>query len=218
MHENHILRQKVYSLRKQLGRLSCAADGVGPTGGVCLDADGRHNGREIGSFDAVLAQNLAAFFGPRSVLDLGCGLGEYGRAFQELGVAWEGFDGVENIEEITDHFVRWADLTVPQWFGHKHDWVMSLQVGETIPAKYEQAYLENLIRHARYGIVLTWTPPQLNAEASGHGNAKSAADVIEAMVQRGFVHDSAMGARLSVGAQAEGAPPMVFWNKNIQRT
>lgn len=49
-----------------------------------MDADGRHNGREIGSFDAVLAQNLAAFFGPRSVLDLGCGLGEYGRAFQEL--------------------------------------------------------------------------------------------------------------------------------------
>ncbi len=46
----------------------------------------------------------------------------------EQGVAWEGFDGAENIEEITDHFVRWADLTVPQWLGHKHDWVMSLQV------------------------------------------------------------------------------------------
>lgn len=30
--ENHILRQKVYSLRKQLGRLSCASDGMGPTG------------------------------------------------------------------------------------------------------------------------------------------------------------------------------------------
>lgn len=30
--ENHILRQKIYSLRKQLGRLSCAADGIGPTG------------------------------------------------------------------------------------------------------------------------------------------------------------------------------------------
>lgn len=44
------------------------------------------------------------------------------------GITWEGFDGAENIEEITDHFVRWADLTVPQWFGHKHDWVMSLEV------------------------------------------------------------------------------------------
>ena len=32
--ENHILRQKVYSLRKQLGRLSCAADGIGPTGEI----------------------------------------------------------------------------------------------------------------------------------------------------------------------------------------
>ncbi len=44
------------------------------------------------------------------------------------GIGWEGFDGAENIEEITDHFVRWADLTVPQWFGRKHDWVMSLEV------------------------------------------------------------------------------------------
>ena len=48
-----------------------------------MDADGRHNGREIGFFDVVLARNLAAFFGPRSVLDLGCGIGEYGKAFQE---------------------------------------------------------------------------------------------------------------------------------------
>ena len=172
-------------------------------------------------------------------------------------------------------------MTVPQWLGHKHDWVMSLQVlhcqiskrlgkygiafslvlcpgcsliisypqhkqshksgparcnytgmllrplespfllvqvGETIPAKYEQAYLENLIRHARHGIVLTWTPPRPYGEASGHGNAKSASDVIEAMRQRGFVHDIAMGARLSVGTEAEGTPLMVFWNKNIQRT
>lgn len=52
-------------------------------GGMCLDTDGRHAGREIGSFDAMLARNLAAFFGPRSVLDLGCGLGEYGKAFKD---------------------------------------------------------------------------------------------------------------------------------------
>ncbi len=52
-------------------------------GGICLDADGRHAGRDIGLFDLDLARSLAAFFRQKSVLDLGCGLGDYGRVFKE---------------------------------------------------------------------------------------------------------------------------------------
>ena len=91
-------------------------------------------------------------------------------------------------------------------------------MGDSIPAKYEQAYLDNLIRHARHGIVLTWTAPQSDGKTSGHGNAKTAAEVIQAMVQRGFVHDSALGARLSEGAGANTPQLMVFWNKNAQHS
>ena len=57
-------------------------------GGICLDTDRRHQGKDIGSFDPLLARNLAAFFGPRSVLDLGCGLGEYGKAFKGHVRSW----------------------------------------------------------------------------------------------------------------------------------
>lgn len=34
-------------------------------------------------FDLGLARNLAVFFRQKSVLDLGCGLGDYGRVFKE---------------------------------------------------------------------------------------------------------------------------------------
>ncbi len=91
-------------------------------------------------------------------------------------------------------------------------------MGNSIPTKYEQAFLENLVRHARHGIVLTWTPPGPDSESAGHGNAKSPDEVIEAMKQRGFVHDSAVAAQLMVGARNQGSPLMVFWNKNSQRS
>ena len=42
------------------------------------------------------------------------------------GIEWTGYDGAENIELATDD-VHFADLTVPQWFGHKFDWVLSLE-------------------------------------------------------------------------------------------
>ena len=43
------------------------------------------------------------------------------------GIEWTGYDGAENIELATDD-VHFADLTVPQWFGRKYDWVLSLEV------------------------------------------------------------------------------------------
>jgi hypothetical protein len=42
------------------------------------------------------------------------------------GIDWTGYDGAENIEVATED-VRFADLTVPQWFGRKFDWVLSLE-------------------------------------------------------------------------------------------
>lgn len=49
------------------------------------------------------------------------------------GIEWTGYDGAENIELATDD-VHFADLTVPQWFGHKYDWVLSLEVRSPEPS------------------------------------------------------------------------------------
>lgn len=88
-------------------------------------------------------------------------------------------------------------------------------MGDAIPAKYEGTFLDNVIRHARYGIILTWAArPAAESDRAGHGNAKSPDGVIAMMSQRGFVHDNTLAAQLAAGAALKGMPLMVFWNKN----
>ncbi|XP_069982790.1 uncharacterized protein [Penaeus vannamei] len=70
--------------------------------------------------------------------------------------SWTGYDGALNIDDITGGFVRYADLSQPVHLGERYDWVMSLEVGEHIPKKYEAHYVDNLVRHACKGIVISW--------------------------------------------------------------
>ncbi|CAG5124210.1 unnamed protein product, partial [Candidula unifasciata] len=55
--------------------------------------------------------------------------------------------------------VKFLDLTAPQYGLPAYDWVVSVEVGEHIPAKFEDIYLDNLARHAKEGIVLSWAVP-----------------------------------------------------------
>lgn len=55
--------------------------------------------------------------------------------------------------------VKFLDLTAPQYGLAAYDWVISVEVGEHIPAKFQNIYLDNLVRHAREGIVLSWAVP-----------------------------------------------------------
>ena len=78
-----------------------------------------------------VASRLASLFAHRSVVDLGCGVGQYGRYFKEnaSNVHWVGVDGAEMVEEATNGLVRFADLSVglPSWLvrSKRPDWVMS---------------------------------------------------------------------------------------------
>lgn len=44
------------------------------------------------------AKSIAILVGNLSVVDLGCGLGQYRAVMMESGVNWKGYDGAENIE------------------------------------------------------------------------------------------------------------------------
>lgn len=57
---------------------------------------------------------------------------------------------------FTSHFL---DLTAPHYNLPIFDWVISVEVGKHIPAKFEDIYLDNLARHDREGIVLSWAVP-----------------------------------------------------------
>jgi tryptophanyl-tRNA synthetase len=41
----------------------------------------------------------------------------------------------------------------------QYDWIISLEVAEHIPEKYEAVYLDNIFRHAKEGIILSWAVP-----------------------------------------------------------
>ncbi|KAK7004434.1 hypothetical protein BgiMline_005954, partial [Biomphalaria glabrata] len=55
--------------------------------------------------------------------------------------------------------VKFLDLTSPQYDVPIFDWVLSIEVGEHIPPQYEDTYLDNLARHAREGLILSWASP-----------------------------------------------------------
>ncbi|MCL4127508.1 UNVERIFIED_CONTAM: hypothetical protein GTU68_047722, partial [Idotea baltica] len=99
-----------------------------------------------------------------------------------------GYDGALNIERLTDHFVHSLELSRPVDLGRKFDWVLSLEVGEHIPAQYEDIFLDNLIRHADKGIILSWAIP--GQQGLSHVNLHPNEYIISKMKGKGLTHDA----------------------------
>ena len=150
------------TLSKRYAALSCKCNGIGPTGGFCLEKSKFHvGGNQLWCKN--LAKELRRLFNGQSVYDFGAGLGWYGKALlaDDEGDgfrlrSYKAFDGAENIQDIfPDGFVEHLDLSKPVYLSVR-DWVLSLEVGEHIPRQYESAFIDNLHRHNTQGIVLSW--------------------------------------------------------------
>jgi len=57
---------------------------------------------------------------------------------------YDGFDGSPYSEDISKGRVTFMDLSLPQYGLSLYDWVISLEVAEHIPARYEHIYLDNI--------------------------------------------------------------------------
>jgi 2-polyprenyl-3-methyl-5-hydroxy-6-metoxy-1,4-benzoquinol methylase len=140
-----------------------------------------------------------------SVLELGAGLGCYTYYFRDSGkvLSIDGYEGAANVEEMSEGFIKQADLTKIQVFGSAqqqlYDWVVCMEVAEHIPPEHEHTFLINLVSHANKGILLSWgTLKQLG---HGHVNLKSNAYVIGMMHNFGFEYDE--NASLYLRGEAE---------------
>lgn len=110
-------------------------------------------------YDPYLASALISFFKEEkasSIIDLGCGTGQYVRALNKAGIPCDGLDGNPHTHQITNGECETADLSQPLTLGKNYDWVLSLEVGEHIPKKYESIFLENINNASPSGIVLSW--------------------------------------------------------------
>jgi len=96
--------------------------------------------------------------------------------------------------------VKFLDLTLPQYWLPRYDWVLSLEVLEHIPAQYESIVLDNINRAAGHGVVLSWAVP--GQPGRGHVNCRSLAYAERAMSDRGFALDNST----SVMMRAQATP------------
>lgn len=174
---------------------------VSSTGGYCIYSRGKHTGL----FDTSLAKFLAEkIFYRSTVVDLGAGLGHYGKLFQNTSIKkWTGYDGAINIKEATDGYVRFMDLTQPHASDERPcvgaDWVLSLEVAEHIPSQYQEAFLRNIRCHAKLGAVVSWALP--GQTGIGHVNEKPEEEQHAAMKRWGFQVDQVMTKEIRGVAQ-----------------
>ena len=175
-------------------------DTVSEHGGWCAhdsqEGVGRHH------WDKGLNDALSSFFKDKTVGSFGDGPGRYSKEINKMGEvkSYTAYDGAPFCENVTGGVVTFLDLTVPHYGLPAYDWVISLEVGEHIPAKYEDIYLDNLVRHAREGVVLSWA--KIGQGGYYHVNNKKLEDIIAQMAWRGFSFDENGGKPLR---EASGA-------------
>jgi tryptophanyl-tRNA synthetase len=142
--------------RKEAGIFSCKVNKLGPTGGFCLDPDTKLSVGANNAFDKGLADEMSLVMlrsepsNNVSVVDLGCGFGQYGEYFKKSSerIKWTGYDGSENIKIVTAGFVEFIDLAEPKFLGTNYDWAMSIEVAEHLPMQLESNFLYMLQKWA----------------------------------------------------------------------
>lgn len=115
--------------------------------------------------DNGLSAALCEFFKGQTVIDLGCGSGDYVKEMRAAGIIACGVDGNPDTSKITNGMCAHHDLTTPL-LDQRHNWALSLEVAEHIPQRYEAMYLDNVDRCNERGVVISWAAPG----QTGHGH------------------------------------------------
>lgn len=135
-----------------------------------------------------------------SVLDLGCGMGEYSRILQLNKFYVEAYDGNPHTPQLTQGLGKVIDLSKYIDFDEGFDCVMSLEVGEHIPEEFEQTFLDNICRHCYYDglIILSWAIP--GQPGDGHVNCKPNSYIIDQMAARDWQYSQRLSKQLRLAA------------------
>jgi len=141
-------------------------------------------------FDGRLAGALVTFFkseGAKSIVDFGCGMADYVKVLQENQFECEGYDGHPDTPKLTQGRAKVQDLSKRFDLNKRFDWVLSLEVGEHIPFKYERIFIENLVRHNTKGIVLSWA--ERGQGGNGHFNERENWYIKKVLAKYGYTND-----------------------------
>ena len=196
-------QNEIIKWRRLAGELSCKiSNGVGPTGGWCLHPSNEIWG-ELGRSaehhvvaDSGIGKALIKYLKnderPVSLIDVGTGVGQYGYWLKvnNANIQWSGYDGAENVEEFTNGFVKWIDVTNPLFdsINFVADWIMSLECGEHIPPENTNNLISLLDKHNKQGIILSWAVPGQGGYS--HINERQNNEIIQLLSQKGYTQDA----------------------------
>jgi SAM-dependent methyltransferase len=108
--------------------------------------------------------HLKALLNPQSVLDVGCGQGEW---LETFGIADS--LGVDIAAPEREGFIRW-DITYPMYHLRDFDIVLCLEVGEHLPEEYADTLIDTIVRHVGHAAVFGAAVP--GQHGTGHINCQ----------------------------------------------
>lgn len=142
------------------------------------------------AFDNHLSKSLIHFLKKEkaeSLVDFGCGLGNYVKQFLLNGFNCEGYDGNPDTYSLSGGVCSTLDLSEKIDLSKKFDWVISLEVGEHLPKQFERVFIENLINHCSKGIILSWAVK--GQGGFGHFNEQNNDYIKRVLSEYGFYND-----------------------------
>ena len=119
--------------------------------------------------------------------------------------SYDAYDGAPFAEIVTNKIVSFLDFSVPIYHLNVYDWVISIEVAEHIPPEFETIYIENLVRHAKEGIILSWS--SLGQGGHSHVNNRDLEYVKMRLKSYGFYINNSASRTLKNAAKAQ-------WIKN----
>ena len=137
--------------------------------------------------DAGLLVSLADFVNDQdSLVDFGCGDASYAKAIAQRDLEVQAYDGNPVVVGETNGSASALDLSQPFDLNKNFDVVMSLEVAEHIPKKYEETYLDNLINHTNGWLIISWAVPGQGGK--GHVNEQPPEYVLDLFDKKGFTY------------------------------
>ena len=159
-------------------------------------------------FDESLCKSIIKFLKEHnieSIIDIGCGHGEYTKNINYTNILCVGYDGNPNTNELTNGLCYVKDFSIPQTFSVLFDYALCLEVAEHIPKNYEDTFIQNLINCNCKGIILSWAITGQGGH--GHVNERDNDYVIDLIQSYGYTYNKIESDKLRGEAT-------LFWFKN----
>ena len=111
-----------------------------------------------------VAPLIMELIGPSSILDVGCGIGTWLKAFEQLGITdYCGVDGSyvnRNLLQIPQNKFHPQDLRQEWSLNRKFELVISLEVAEHLDEQFAEHFVNTLVRHGDVIIFSAAIPKQ----------------------------------------------------------